>query len=126
MLSRRPITTATTAVLAVLVASPQLVQQPKAASAPAEQQPQAQAPGQPAQLRLIFSPWTKFCLKGQGANAKEVCFTGSGNGNDVRPTDPQVFVEQQKRLQEELQRRAEEARERLRRFHEQPPQEPNP
>src|SRR5262249_54492110 len=28
------------------------------------------------QPRLIFSPWTKFCLKGQEADAKQVCFTG--------------------------------------------------
>jgi invasion protein IalB len=27
-------------------------------------------------VQLIFSPWTKFCLKGQEANAKQVCFTG--------------------------------------------------
>jgi len=43
-------------------------------------------PGQPAQngqqqVQLIFSPWTKFCLKGQPGqpadpNAKQVCFTG--------------------------------------------------
>jgi invasion protein IalB len=26
--------------------------------------------------QLIFSPWTKFCLKGTEANAKNVCFTG--------------------------------------------------
>src|SRR5262249_30069992 len=25
---------------------------------------------------MIFSSWTKFCLKGQEANAKQVCFTG--------------------------------------------------
>jgi len=25
---------------------------------------------------LIFSPWTKFCLKGNEPNAKNVCFTG--------------------------------------------------
>jgi invasion protein IalB len=40
---------------------------------------QAAAPGQqPAdqQVQLIYSPWTKFCLKGQEANAKQVCFTG--------------------------------------------------
>ena len=24
----------------------------------------------------IYLPWTKFCLKGQGANAQQVCFTG--------------------------------------------------
>src|ERR1700741_975500 len=49
---------------------------PKAAPAqpavPQAQQPQAQA----EQPQLIFSPWTKFCLKGQEANAKQVCFTG--------------------------------------------------
>ena len=27
-------------------------------------------------MQLIYSPWTKFCLKGQEANAKQVCFTG--------------------------------------------------
>src|ERR1700722_4768826 len=43
---------------------------PPAAGAPA-------AGGQPAeQVQLIYAPWTKFCLKGQDANAKQVCFTG--------------------------------------------------
>lgn len=41
----------------------------------AQQQGQAQAP-QAEQPQLIYSPWTKFCLKGQEANAKQVCFTG--------------------------------------------------
>ena len=36
---------------------------------------QGQAQGND-QVQLIFSPWTKFCLKGQEANAKQVCFTG--------------------------------------------------
>ena len=27
-------------------------------------------------MQLIYSPWTKFCLKGQEADAKQVCFTG--------------------------------------------------
>src|SRR5258705_8437446 len=59
---------------------------PKAAApgapAPAAQQaPPAGAPAaaaQPAdqQVQLIYAPWTKFCLKGQDANAKQVCFTG--------------------------------------------------
>jgi invasion protein IalB len=64
---------------------------PAAQAAPAapgaqQAQPPAAAPGQ-AQAeqppQLIFSPWTKFCLKGQGQNqaqqdpnAKQVCFTG--------------------------------------------------
>jgi invasion protein IalB len=55
---------------------------PAAPAAPApEAQQQQQAPGQAQgeqQVQLIFSPWTKFCLKGQNnePNAKQVCFTG--------------------------------------------------
>ena len=51
---------------------------PTQAAPPAEaQQPPAQGQGQGNdQVQLIFSPWTKFCLKGQEANAKQVCFTG--------------------------------------------------
>jgi invasion protein IalB len=56
---------------------------PAAPQAPAEaQQPQAPPPGQGQQAQggdqppqLIYSPWTKFCAKGQD-NAKQVCFTG--------------------------------------------------
>jgi invasion protein IalB len=50
---------------------------PAQAAPPAEGQapPQGQAQGND-QVQLIFSPWTKFCLKGQEANAKQVCFTG--------------------------------------------------
>jgi invasion protein IalB len=54
-----------------------------AAPAPADaQQAPPPAQGQQAQgqgndqVQLIYSPWTKFCLKGQEANAKQVCFTG--------------------------------------------------
>jgi invasion protein IalB len=47
------------------------------AQQPAPQQQQAGPPGGEAQPQLIFSPWTKFCLKGQEANnPKQVCFTG--------------------------------------------------
>jgi invasion protein IalB len=57
-----------------------LAQQPKPGAKPkaAPQQPAAkpQAPANQQQPQLIYSPWTKFCLKGQEANAKEVCFTG--------------------------------------------------
>jgi invasion protein IalB len=46
-----------------------------APAAPAPAQPGA--PGQAAETpQLIYSPWTKFCGKGNDANAKEVCFTG--------------------------------------------------
>src|SRR5580692_11415847 len=44
---------------------------PPAAGAPAAG---GQAPEQ--QVQLIYSPWTKFCVKGQDAAAKQVCFTG--------------------------------------------------
>jgi invasion protein IalB len=52
---------------------------PAAPAAPApEAQQQAPAQSQEQQVQLIFSPWTKFCLKGQNnePNAKQVCFTG--------------------------------------------------
>jgi invasion protein IalB len=58
-------------------------------AAQAQQGQQGAQPGQPGQqgqngqqqVQLIFSPWTKFCLKGQPGqqpdpNAKQVCFTG--------------------------------------------------
>jgi invasion protein IalB len=81
-------------------AKPKAEEQQAAPAAPAEAPPaqaqQAQPapgtppgqPGQPApqgqngqQVQLIYSPWTKFCLKGQPGqppdpNAKQVCFTG--------------------------------------------------
>jgi invasion protein IalB len=50
---------------------------PAQAAPPAEGQAPAQGQAQGNdQVQLIFSPWTKFCLKGQEANAKQVCFTG--------------------------------------------------
>ena len=55
----------------------------KPTTAPAQAQQPAQQPVQTAAIpeqqaapQLIFSPWTKFCLKGQETNAKQVCFTG--------------------------------------------------
>src|ERR1700733_14750434 len=46
---------------------------PPAAAPPAAGTPPA-AGGQPEQqVQLIYAPWTKFCLKGQDANAKQVC-----------------------------------------------------
>ncbi|MEA2831690.1 MAG: hypothetical protein QOF22_2438 [Bradyrhizobium sp.] len=77
---------------------------PKAAApAPAAQQappPAAGAPaaagGQPAdqQIQLIYAPWTKFCLKGQDANAKQVCFTGKdGRIESGQPVIAAVVIE---------------------------------
>jgi uncharacterized membrane protein YccC len=90
--SRALVTTTMTAILAIAIVSPFLAQQADPRAQPAE-------PSLP-----------KFCLKSQDANGHQVCFTGRYDGP---PTDPQVFMEQQKRLQEELQRRADEARKRL-------------
>ncbi len=45
-------------------------------AAPAPQAP-AQGDEQQQPVQLIYSPWTKFCLKNQNdPNAKQVCFTG--------------------------------------------------
>ncbi len=74
----------------------------------------------PGQSQIIISPWTKFCLKGQEPDAKEVCFTGKDGrvevapgAYDAPPTDPEVFKAQQQKLQAELRRRAEAARKKL-------------
>jgi invasion protein IalB len=73
-------------------AAPKGKAQPKApapAPAPAEQQPPAAE-----QPQLIFSPWTKFCLKGQEANAKQVCFTGKdGRVESGMPVVAAVLIE---------------------------------
>lgn len=43
---------------------------------------------------LIFSPWTKFCLKGQEANAQQVCFTGKdGHVGSGMPVVAAVLIE---------------------------------
>jgi len=76
----------------------------QAPAAPAQQQPapgaQAQAPGgqaqppQQDQVQLIYAPWTKFCLKGQDANAKQVCFTGKdGRIESGQPVVAAVIIE---------------------------------
>ena len=85
---------------------------PKAApKGPAAPAPTAQAPAQPApsaqaqapngqaqpqqdQVQLIYAPWTKFCLKGQDANAKQVCFTGKdGRIESGQPVVAAVIIE---------------------------------
>jgi invasion protein IalB len=69
-----------------------------AAPAPAAQQtpPPAAAPAPPAdqQVQLIYAPWTKFCLKGQDASAKQVCFTGKdGRIESGQPVVAAVVIE---------------------------------
>lgn len=71
---------------------------PKAGpAAPAAQAPAAQAPGATPpeqQVQLIYAPWTKFCLKGQDAGAKQVCFTGKdGRIESGQPVIAAVIIE---------------------------------
>jgi invasion protein IalB len=91
-------------------AETQQPQQPSA-QAPAPSDPQQAPPGQPGQqgqaqngqqqVQLIFSPWTKFCLKGQPGqppdpNAKEVCFTGKdARVESGQPVAAAVLIEPQ-------------------------------
>ncbi|ABE62847.1 Invasion associated locus B [Nitrobacter hamburgensis X14] len=65
-------------------ASPNAAQAPAApAAAPADQQ-----------VQLIYAPWTKFCLKGQDAKAKQVCFTGKdGRIESGQPVIAAVIIE---------------------------------
>ena len=101
----------TTTVLAIAMGATAFAQapaQPKAAprapaaapkGAPAPQKPAEAAPQQPAageaqQPQLIYSPWTKFCLKGQEANAQQVCFTGKdGRIESGMPVIAAVLIE---------------------------------
>jgi invasion protein IalB len=73
-----------------------------AAPAPSAQQAPPPAAGAPAaggqpqdqQVQLIYAPWTKFCLKGQDANAKQVCFTGKdGRIESGQPVIAAVIIE---------------------------------
>jgi invasion protein IalB len=85
----------------ILVDLPRSRAQEPAPDARRQEQPNAQPnaqPGQSAQAgeqpRLIFSPWTKFCLKGQEANAKQVCFTGKdGRVESGMPVVAAVLIE---------------------------------
>jgi invasion protein IalB len=65
------------------------------AQAPAGGQPQAaQQPPEQQVPQLIYAPWTKFCLKGQDANAKQVCFTGKdGRIESGQPVVAAVIIE---------------------------------
>jgi invasion protein IalB len=51
-------------------------------------------PAPEQQIQLIYSPWTKFCMKGQDANAKQVCFTGKdGRIESGQPVIAAVLIE---------------------------------
>jgi invasion protein IalB len=88
-------------------AAPKAKATPKAAPKAPAPAPSAQAPppaaGAPAagapqpadqQVQLIYAPWTKFCLKGQDAGAKQVCFTGKdGRIESGQPVIAAVIIE---------------------------------
>jgi invasion protein IalB len=86
-------------------AAPKAAPKAPAAPAPAAQAPAQPPAGQPAQaqgapaqqdqqVQLIYAPWTKFCLKGQDANAKQVCFTGKdGRIESGQPVVAAVIIE---------------------------------
>ncbi|TAI60654.1 invasion associated locus B family protein, partial [Bradyrhizobium sp. Leo170] len=68
--------------------------QPPAQGAPAAQAQPQPPPPQDQQVQLIYAPWTKFCLKGQDANAKQVCFTGKdGRIESGQPVIAAVIIE---------------------------------
>jgi len=66
----------------------------QAAPPPAAGAPAAGGQPQDQQVQLIYAPWTKFCLKGQDANAKQVCFTGKdGRIESGQPVIAAVIIE---------------------------------
>ena len=76
-------------------AAPRAAPAAPAAQAPAAGAPAPAAAAQPDQpVQLIYAPWTKFCLKGQDANAKQVCFTGKdGRIESGQPVVAAVVIE---------------------------------
>jgi invasion protein IalB len=83
-------------------AAPKAVPTAPAAPAPTAQAAPPPTTGAPAaggqppeqQVQLIYAPWTKFCLKGQDANAKQVCFTGKdGRIESGQPVIAAVIIE---------------------------------
>jgi|HubBroStandDraft_6_1064221.scaffolds.fasta_scaffold370381_1 invasion protein IalB len=84
-------------------AKPPAAKPPAAAPAPAAKPPAAAPAAKPAaaapqagqqQLQLLYSPWTKFCAKGQEANAKQVCLTGKdGRVETGQPVVSAVLIQ---------------------------------
>ena len=66
----------------------------KDAPKPAPKADPKQQQGAPDSPQLIYSPWTKFCLQGQEAKAKQVCFTGKdGRVESGQPVVAAVLIE---------------------------------
>ena len=57
-------------------AAPKAAPAPAAGASAAGGQAAAPAAAEQQQVQLIYQPWAKYCMKGQDANAKEVCFIG--------------------------------------------------
>jgi invasion protein IalB len=78
--AQQPPTTAPRPVAPARPAAPAAQKPPAAAAqkppAAAPGAAQAAAPAAPETPQLVYSPWAKFCGKGNDAGAKEVCFTG--------------------------------------------------
>jgi invasion protein IalB len=75
-------------------AAPKAAPKGPAAQAPPAGAPPAGAQPQEQQVQLIYAPWTKFCLKGQEAGAKQVCFTGKdGRIESGQPVIAAVIIE---------------------------------
>ena len=56
--------------------------------------PAAGPGGTPETPRLIYSPWTKFCMKGKDPSAKEVCFVGKDARTEaLQPAGAAVLIE---------------------------------
>jgi invasion protein IalB len=67
---------------------------PPAQQKPVEAPPPAGAPAEAQLPQLIYSPWTKFCLKGQETNSQQVCFTGKdGRIESGMPVIAAVLIE---------------------------------
>jgi invasion protein IalB len=85
--------------VALAMSSPSSAQQPAPKAQPkgAAPAPKAEpkgAAGAPAEPKIIFSPWTKVCPKGQEANAKSICLTGrDGTVESGLPVVAAVLIE---------------------------------
>ena len=75
---------------------------PAARPAPRQQVAVAEAPKAPptqkttaaaTEPQLFFGRWTKFCLKGQEANATQTCFTGMDGWESAKPVVAAVLIE---------------------------------
>ena len=75
-------------------AAPRRPHRPPSSAAAGGRRPRRGASPPDQQVQLIYAPWTKFCLKGQDAGAKQVCFTGKdGRIESGQPVIAAVIIE---------------------------------